>query len=67
MIPLPNVLNRQGEDGQSSASPRAIATDAPKHGGSSRRGRMSQSGGGGRRVDWSEGPGDLGPQGSASA
>lgn len=27
---------------------------------------MPQSRGGGRRVDWSEGPGNLGPQGSAS-
>lgn len=66
MTPLPNRPNRRARERQSTAIPRAIATDAPKHGGSSRRGRMSQSWGGGRRVDWSEGPGDLGPQGSAS-
>ena len=67
VTPLPNRPNRRARDRQCTASPRAIAPDAPKHGGSSCRGRMLLSGGGGRRVFWDEGPGDLRPTGSASA
>ena len=59
--PSPNVLNCQGEGGQCTASPRASTRDASDSEGSRTAGRMSQSGGGGRRVFWDEGPGDLGP------